>query len=139
MNINQNLIVKTIKFCFDCVESNSYFVWMLNSIFVENNFDVFTRVFENLKSFSTSMTNFFVAEFVFIKFIDFDFIAFFANHVSFIIFRFQSLQNRAIVNVRCDYDEIKKKIHILEFDSSSFLTKKNSKNQFRKIIAWFVR
>ncbi len=131
-SISHDLIVKTIKFCFDCDESNSYFVRVINSIFVKDNFDVLTRVFENLKSFSISMTNFFVAAFAFIAFTDFDFIALFADHASFLASRFQFLQNRTTVNVRREHDQIKKEIQILQFDSSSFFDKKKSEESVKK-------
>ncbi len=132
MNINHDLIIKTIKFCFNYDELNSYFLQMINSIFVKNIFDVFTRVFENLKSFSTSITHFFVVAFTFIAFVNFDFIAFFANHVLFLIFRFQFLQNRMIVNVQHEHDQIKKEIQILQFDSSFFSDKEKSEESIKK-------
>jgi MFS superfamily sulfate permease-like transporter len=78
------------------------------------------------------MTNFFVAAFAFIAFIDFDFIAFFADHASFLASRFQSLQNRTIVNVQREHDQIKKEIQILQFDSSSFFDKEKFEESIKK-------
>jgi hypothetical protein len=78
------------------------------------------------------MTDFFVVAFVFIAFINFDFIAFFANHASFLTFRFQFVQNRTIVNVRCESDQIKKEIQILQFDSSFFSDKEKFEESVKK-------
>ncbi len=105
---------------------------MINSILVEDNFDVLTSAFENLKSFSTSMINFSVAAFAFIALIDLNFITFFADHASFLTSRFQSLQNCTIVNVRREHDQIKKEIQILQVDSSSFLDKETSEESIKK-------
>jgi acyl-CoA hydrolase len=78
------------------------------------------------------MTNFFVAAFAFIAFIDFDFIAFFADHSSSLTSRFQFLQNRTIVNARREHDQIKKEIQILQFDSSSFSDKEKFEESIKK-------
>lgn len=90
---------------------------MINLIIVKNSSVVLILAFDDLKSTSyensTSITDFSAAAYVIISFIDFDSTAFLADHVSFITSRFQSLQNRTIVNVRREHDQMKKKIQIL--------------------------
>jgi hypothetical protein len=129
------------KFCFDCEAQNSTHVRIVNSILIENSSIVSFFAFDekniisykNLFSISDSFT---VARVVIVAFdvdVDFDSSTFLFDHVSALISRFHTIQNRTIANVRREQSQEKKKSQALQFESSSLFEKEKAEESFKKL------
>jgi hypothetical protein len=109
------------KFCFDYEAQNSTYVQIVNSILIEDNsvvsFFVFdeknTISYENLFSIFNSFAAVRVVIAAFDVDVDFNSSIFFFDHASALTFRFHTIQNRTIANVRRKHAQEKKKSQTL--------------------------
>jgi hypothetical protein len=128
------------KFCSDCEAQNSTHVRIVNSILIEDNsivsFFAFdeknTTSYENLFSIFDSFVAAHVVTAAFNVNVDSDSSILFFDHVSTLISRFHTIQNRTITNVRREHAQKKKKSQALQFESSFLFEKEKAEKSFKK-------
>jgi hypothetical protein len=89
-------------------------------------------LYENLFSISDSFVAACVVIVVFDVDVDFDSSILLFDHVSILVSRFHTIQNRTITNVRREHAQKKKESQASQFESSFLFEKKKAKESFKK-------
>jgi hypothetical protein len=129
------------KFCSDCEAQNSTHVRVVNSILIEDSSIISSFAFDEKNT--TSYENFFsifdssaaarVAIAAFDVDVNSDSSTLLFDHASALTFRFYTIQNRTIANVRREHAQKKKKSQALQFESSFLFEKEKTKKSFKKL------